>query len=308
MTTLDLTNNIIKNKIKQISPVCYLHSEEIYFPMRLNDYLNLCYYEDEEKVPITNIQQNKDIYPIDPNNSAFRGNSNINDVPYIVKVNDNKDGTSNIIYFFFFGYNGDTRVFFNLFGIGKHFSDIEHIVIKVDNNKFINNDKIIDSIISVFYSEHSGGRLVKRNDLKFENDKVIVYLANRTHAAYPQEGLYIRFFGFGNDRTEKFYRWTPNEMVYAIEDNFINTFKNNLGGEHVSGFADKSYYNGGDEENEPEGIYINHFIYDNFLTVVLLLVIYDGFKIYFSGDYSIKLVLYIILFIILFNLKIVNIK
>jgi hypothetical protein len=315
------------DKIKLLQPVCYLNSDEKYFPMLLETYLQNCKLKKNNTlVDLDLVNENyKDdkSYQLIPQgvnnnpdrNSVFFGNPNINDIPYIVKINNNNDNTINIIFFFFFGYNGAVTFPLDVFRIGNHYSDIEHITIKVNADKFnnINNiDEAYDSIISVYYSEHSGGRLIQKKDLEIENNRVVAYLANRTHASYPKAGLYFRFYGFGNDHAEKYFRWLPNNIFIIdlndkpIINNFIKQYKGDLGFSNVSGFASKSYFNGGDEKDKPEGIHLDPKIYNFSLLVILFILIFKIFKEYSNNN--INFYLYIIMFIIVYNLKMIRIE
>lgn len=278
-------------KINLIKPICYLHETEKYFPMKLNDYLDNCYVKKKNndlvkfKYDITGkYKEDVALYPNKNEKfanvkSLYRGNPNVDKVPYIVKVNDLGNGKSQIIFFFFFGYNGETRILKDLIKLGKHYADLEHIYMIVDNNILNNSNnksEAIKSIDSVFYAAHSGGETFKLKDLEKEDDSIVVYIASRSHASYRKKGLYLRYFGFGNDYTKKYYKWYPE--LYIIDKNFdpqlndfINNYRGQLGFDHIWSFATRDYFYGKLEKNKPEGVYLNENIY-KFLIYSLFII------------------------------------
>lgn len=321
----------IKNRIDLLKPICYLNSSEEYFPISLKLYLDNCKIKKGDNIVdldlvnenyVSDKNEKFELIPQGPNNqnpeknSIFLGNTNINQVPYIVKINNNNDNTTDIIFFFFFGYNGEVVFLFNLIKEGSHYSDIEHIVMKVDTNKFnnISNSKnAFESILSVYYSAHSGGTLVLKNDLETENNRVVIYIANKTHASYPKKGLYLRLYGVGNDHVEKFYRWFPNNLFIVdnnndiLLNNFVKKYKGTMGFDHVTGFAGKSYFNGGSEEIIPQGIRIEPEKYNIILYIILFILFYSIIKSYDEKNYKI-MIIYILFFILAYSLKTVKIE
>lgn len=321
----------VQDKIKLLQPICYLNSSERYFPMTLDTYLDNCKIKKGEKVEdlkLDTIDSYKDdksyqLIPQGPTNytdypernSAFLGNSDINNVPFYVKINGNEKGYTDILFFFFYGYNGSVATLFDLLKIGSHYSDLEHIMIRVDTTKYnaaTDTKSMRDAILNIYYSAHSGGRMMKPSDVYWENNHVIVYIANRTHASYPNDGLYVRFYGFGNDHVEKYYRWYPNENFIIGQstnttiDNFILNYKGNMGYDHVTAFAGKSFFNGGDEEIVEEGFRVNPILYNSTLVIMIATSIYFLVDSYYKNN-KIMMGLLLVALFVLYNLKTVHV-
>lgn len=315
-------------KIKLIKPISYLHSKEKYFPINLEKYLNNVNIKKNNEEPFKLDWKNNNNYtgtnddkfelqPINGNNnSVFRGNPDINEVKYIVKVNEIEDNTKyQIIFFFFYGYNGETRILHNLVKIGKHYCDIENIYI-ICNKKLLDesddNESARKSIEKIYFSAHSGVRVMDPKVCEFEDNRPVVYIANRSHASYPKPGLYFRIFGFGNDYTEKNYKWDPEIIIINNNNddpllNFINNYNGNMGFGHVNSFINKSYYNGKLEINKPQGIYINKIFYNIILFLITSIVLFFLGREYFLHGIDLKLILLCLFFIIFYSLDTVYI-
>jgi hypothetical protein len=319
-------------KINLLKPICYLHKDEKYYPMNLEEYLENCYIKKNKeliKLKYDNINEYnnvRELYPSKNINNAkykslYRGNPDVNKIPFIVKVNDLGNGKSQVIFFFFFGYNGERRIFNDLIKIGKHYADIENIYMVINNNilnKSSTKKEALESIESVFVSSHNGVSLLKLKDFEKENDSIIIYIANRTHASFPKEGLYFRYFGFGNDYTGKHYRWYPE--LYIIDNNtniklndFIKNYKGNVGFNNVSSFASKKYFNGYIEKNNPDGYYMNETLYEIIIKsffIIILILFSKEFYLHYLNKFKIintkKTIIFITIFIFLIIFYSVN--
>lgn len=77
--------------------------------------------------------------------------------------------------------------------LGYHQQDVEIIRILFDYTTLIPE--------YVYFSAHAQeGVWVKFNDCEFNNTKLIVYVALRSHAVKPHPGTSVRIFGIANDR------------------------------------------------------------------------------------------------------------
>lgn len=258
--------------INQYAPICYIHPYESYMPMSIEDYLKICDVTDDKgnilvKGPLTSRILHNNYQPdgvkskhlqLSPTNGyddpALRGNSNISNVPFYVNYYYENNYIF-INYMFFYGYNAVTTVLGGLIATGEHFSDIEHITVKVNTA----TQKIVD----VYYGAHSGGELV--SDFPSENGHPIVYIAKGTHASYPTEGLRIRYYGFGSDHTLKAMRWSPTKLIILFDPKYQKNqynpdtmgflmFRGNMGRSHVSNMIDKSWWRSSrGNDNEPQG-------------------------------------------------------
>ncbi|PHT82518.1 hypothetical protein T459_15533 [Capsicum annuum] len=69
--------------------------------------------------------------------------------------------------------------------VGEHVGDWEHYTLRISN--------FSGELVSVYFSEHSGGEWVDARDLEFiEGNKSIVYASRNGHASYPHPGCYLQ--------------------------------------------------------------------------------------------------------------------
>lgn len=118
-----------------------------------------------------------------------------------------------LIYIVTFTWNGTLE---------EHAFDKEEVIVRVK----LNDDT--DSLVRVFGSAHGNGMWFDKNNLDFENDKIIMYSANESHAMYNKPRVYKRMFGFGNDVTGKDIKWVPSEFI--IIDNKVGLYTSNSSG------------------------------------------------------------------------------
>ena len=192
--------------------------------------------------------------------SLLLGNPDMQKVPVYVKVNERDNGNTDIVYAFFYGYNGATNVLYDTIHIGAHYADLEHITVTLDIN---------DELKSVYYSAHSGGELVPAHKVKTENGHPVVYIAEKSHASYPDKGTYVRIYGFGNDKTGDRYKWTPEKFIHMRElsdplyDPKIHgfmRFRGSYGYDSVSDMGQRDWETEL-ELDEIQGIYISTKVY-----------------------------------------------
>jgi len=178
-----------------------------------------------------------DAYPILlPNDGILPGMYNV-DVPMLadvrLRVIDHKN-VWEIRYLFLEAENGPFDLVWNLFELGEHRGDLEHITARVnaDTGEFI----------SIFYACHSydEGAWMPPESLDFFNGThPIVYSAHYSHASYPTCGTMRRkgWFGFfPHDHCDaKGMIWFPSNIIPMMTDpiywplNVNNTFYRYLG-------------------------------------------------------------------------------
>lgn len=167
------------------------------------------------------------------NNTDSDGNLT---TPAYVKVKE-IDGKLYITYIFFYGFNFPYQLKMPLFRIplppgqilNAHESDVEHIT-----QEFI-KEKGVWTLSRIFYAAHGSeeGLWLNTKDasknplhtkVTFESTHPVVYIAKGGHGCYPEQGTYVRIFGFANDRTDKnSIRWTPSWVrLYEPEEQAFN--------------------------------------------------------------------------------------
>ena len=247
-------------------PILYLHSQEDYFPSTIQFILENSFLQKKDKTKLLNKPlSNSILYDsyrgdlgkdteivLDPSSLKIGQKDTLNSVPIygLAKIINNK---THLFYNFLYTYNGPKNVA-GLRNIHAHFGDIEHITI------VLNSD---NSISELFYAAHSSseGRWLKPKDVTFEGDRPIVYVAKYSHASYPKEGVVFRFFGFGNDYTNKGIKWDPQVVILYEDTDTVNFNKNTMGWMYYGGdigydgvdsLALKDYIKEGDSrDNKP---------------------------------------------------------
>jgi hypothetical protein len=226
--------------LNKYRPILYLHSQEDYFPSSIDFILENSFLQKKDKTklldkPLTSSilydsykgDSGKDTEIVLSPSSLKVGQKNeLNSVPIygIAKLINNK---IHLFYNFIYPYNGPKNVA-GLRDVGAHFGDIEHITI------LLNADMTISEL---FYAAHgsSEGRWLKPKDVTFEGDRPIVYVAKYSHASYPKEGVVFRFFGFGNDYTNKGIKWDPQVIRLYEDTDTVNFNKNTMGWMYYGG-------------------------------------------------------------------------
>jgi hypothetical protein len=244
-------------------PILYLHTEENYFPSTIDFILQNSFLQKKDKTKLLNKpltssilydsykdQAGKDTeIVLDPSSLKIGQKDSLNSVPIygLVKTIDNK---THLFYNFIYPYNGEKNVA-SLRNVGAHYGDIEHITV------VLNQDNTVSEL---FYAAHGSeeGRWLKPNEVTFEGDRPIVYVAKYSHASYPKEGVVFRFFGFGNDYTNKGTKWDPN-VIRLYEDTDTTNFNKDtmgwmyyggdIGYDGVDSLGNREYIKQGDSRN-----------------------------------------------------------
>jgi hypothetical protein len=169
--------------------------------------------------------------------------------------------------------------------VGAHYGDLEHISIVLDATT--------RQIIELYYGAHSSeqGRWMKPTEVEFEGDRPVVYSALGSHASYNKPGVVFRFFGFGNDITNKGLKWDPpmEQVLLDAETGFNKTnmgwmyFGGAIGKDGVSSLAGRDFIKQGDDKNVKPPTIISNFemtyIQTLFYTILLgLLSLYIIFS------------------------------
>jgi len=226
------------------SPIAYLHTDEKYFPNSIEYILQNSSLKKKDGTillnsPITSKQLYETYKDASGNNTEIiipddkivgqNNKNNINQVPvygYATRIG----GNVYLFYSFLYSYNGPKKVA-GIRDVGAHYGDLEHITVVLDQ---------ASNIKEIFYAAHSSdqGRWVKPDQVEFEGSHPIVYIANGSHASYPKEGVVFRFYGFGNDYTNKGLKWTP-PVIRVYKDNEDGFNKDTMGWIYYGGSIGK---------------------------------------------------------------------
>lgn len=110
---------------------------------------------------------------------------------------------------------------------GYHEADLEHVQVHLRNKK----------LERVYYSKHSGGNWVDKNNLIIQNEKPVVYVALNSHACYERAGMFSRIGGLVPDWTGYGRVLIPSRFE-IIQGSLM--YRGYYGNGHVSGFPEKS--------------------------------------------------------------------
>jgi hypothetical protein len=257
--------------VKKYCPIFYFHSKEPFFPSPWEEIIKMTTLYDNDKISITNEELKKNVnlvtsekhnLKVDKNQDRARFNlklTHINktghfDKPeiqaFITDIIQYKDHKYiNIRYSLFYAYNGT---------LDPHLRDIESMIIRlrIDNrtgDKFENYNYIKPRIEKIYLSAHSGGKWFNEKHFEKEDGKIIVYIANESHAYYPNPKIYRRFFRFGDDYCEKSLKYDPSDNIILLPTieykNFMNFYENNL--------DKQKYFYKGQWEGGAMGVYYN---------------------------------------------------
>jgi hypothetical protein len=236
--------------VKKYCPIFYLHSKEPFFPSPWEEIIKMTTLYDNDKVSISNEKLKKNVnlvisekhnLQVDKNQDRNRFNLKLTHIKkeghfdkpeiqaFITDIIQYKDQKFiNIKYSLFYAYNGT---------LDPHLRDIESMIIRlrIDNrtgDKFENYNYINPRIEKIYLSAHSGGKWFDEKHFDKEENRIIVYIANESHAYYPKPKIYRRFFRFGDDNCEKSLKYDPSDNIILLPTieykDFMNFYENNL--------------------------------------------------------------------------------
>lgn len=255
---VELADNIslLAEKFK---PIVFLHSNEEVAPISLDDYFansTVSVLEDIKhrwhpfKKERYIIKENVLEYPADMHMNGADTflnyieeiksprNVKLDNVPIYVKTESRRiehdedyvDYVLDIIYIFVFPFNSQYK-FYGLYLTGSHQGDIEHIRVRLINNK----------LDSVFYSAHGKreGKWYSYGKKHFREYRPVVFLARGSHAAYPFAGTAVRIMGFANDKMDMGYLW--DGPLKIIDESKYLLYKGDLGPQGIKSIGARDW-------------------------------------------------------------------
>lgn len=179
-----------------------------------------------------------------------------------------------IQYLFLYGYNGEYRIFYAPgTGVGYHKMDLEHLLLQFEKNTVIKGKP---KLLQIAFPSHGSGETrwlpADNEDLQWDGKHIIAFAAYHGHGMYPEEGIYIRICGFGNDFTSKGIKWHPDHVIRLYRDGSKSPystkefnkimgwvkFPGDLGPEGVGGLIEKKWF-GQPQYEEVGKHYKEHF-------------------------------------------------
>jgi hypothetical protein len=154
-------------------PIFFFHSKEKYFPIS-KEHLS-SHSTDLSRINI----ENPEFFEIDDNKRELYCYESEKFVLYGKEY-------FFITYYLIFAYQ-------NSFLFGHHFFDIEYVTIQFENNV----------PLRYYLSSHGHGNWFFDNEMEYIEKRPVIYCARYSHAFYNKAKVYRRFFGFGNDTTER---------------------------------------------------------------------------------------------------------
>tara|TARA_R110002126_G_scaffold83481_1_gene203715 strand:+ start:2002 stop:2706 length:705 start_codon:yes stop_codon:yes gene_type:complete len=212
--------------IEKYKPYLILSEGEKYQPTSIEKYIRMCEFRHENrKIDLTfdQIAYSKDLnygknfrMHIKPQFLATYRETKSHFPPVYTYVNK-KGNKTQIIYYFFYNYNGPKNVF-GLFPFGEHNADIEWVCLELHKNK----------PEYVYLSRHGNNVKYYYEDLELHKGRAVIYSAINSHAHYPDPGIYFRLLGLGNDVCTEGKKIDP--VVRELDDNSpLITYKGKMG-------------------------------------------------------------------------------
>ncbi len=183
--------------IEKYKPYLILSKEEKYNPTSIDKYIRMCEFRCENKRIDLSFDQIafSDKYRHGKNFKMHIKPNHLNTYrkvkshfPPVYTYSNKKGNKTQIIYFFFYNYNGPKNVL-GLFPFGEHNADLEWIVVELE--------KKIPKY--VFMSRHGYNYRYNYEQLELKHGHPVIYSAINSHAHYPDPGTYFRLLGLGND-------------------------------------------------------------------------------------------------------------
>jgi len=180
------------------------------------------------------------------------GESDPSKVPIYGIVRDRGD-VLEITYVLNFAYNGPFTIL-NAQKAGWHWGDLEHVTLLVKKPA----SGVLSDITKVMFGAHGSadGRWVDVNDCAKQDGRLVVYVADHSHALYPKPGMVFRLGGVANDYTDDGIKWDPpfvQALYFDTDPNFNKDtmgwiyFSGRIGYDGISSLVDKYWF----KEGEP---------------------------------------------------------
>ncbi len=187
-------------------PIFYFYKKEPYMPANFDDLLKIA-----DLTPSNVTNADVEMITI-PKSKRF-------DCPVATQVLCKTSGEftvknvkyMDLIYVVTFSWNGTKE---------EHSFDKEEVVVRITINDIDNSS----NMIRVFGSAHGNGMWFNEDEVEMENNRIVMYSANESHAMYNKARTYKRIFGFGNDVTGKDIKWDPSQFVIFGTDGSVNIF------------------------------------------------------------------------------------
>lgn len=230
----------IRQLVERYCPVYYFHREEHYFPITFK------FVGDCDKC-LNTPGQNPDHYlSYKWGRSGRKGEFDKPESLVVVNNILREDATNKqyltISYNIMYAYNGT---------IGEHYYDLEAVIylFSVDCEPLTQENFYTVEIndvkpIKVYFTSHKDGRWYEwDNDFLFKiqkignTDRAKVFVSHGSHANYPAERNFVRFLGFGSDKTNKntiiydpidYLPIIPKQLELRNRDNFNNNLNDSL--------------------------------------------------------------------------------
>ncbi|KAI3826892.1 hypothetical protein L1987_00952 [Smallanthus sonchifolius] len=225
--------------IEAYSPVIYFHPDEEYFPSSVNWFFQngaLLYEKGKETEPSPiqpdglNLPQggsNDESYWLDlPTDDSAKERVKKGDLAHscaYFHIKPMFGGTfTDIPVWVFYPFNGPARAKLEIFNvslgkIGEHVGDWEHLTLRVSNYN--------GELRNVYFSEHSGGRLIDALAIEFENgNKPVAYASLHGHAFYSKPGLVLQGsggIGIRNDASKGQMMMDTGDMPMVVAAEYL---------------------------------------------------------------------------------------
>jgi hypothetical protein len=215
-----------------VRPVIYLHPDEKYFPLSVDDVLPPLYGEsDVIDIPSGLVKGSRRFAQIPVYYHCYRFNKRV--------ITDDRIHPPGSLLAIHYGFFYPTSGPYEALGVkvGGHPGDFEHITALID---------IIDAqhseLVGVFFAAHnSEGVLVHARHIEIEGSRIVVYSAKGSHASFSKAGRFHRAKTayILADHTAAGAKWDSRVML-SMEEAKWAAFKGVIGNQKI--FMQQSWY------------------------------------------------------------------
>ena len=192
-------------------PTFHLHSEEEHFSMHIENYVKYC-----QETP-----DGLNLAMVNPECEYGRRDELQLITSVVELIDENGAPVVDVVYYVFYPYNGSI----DWFGKGAHWYDMEHITLRFMGYKSeITQDRRPAKVMFSFHSKYYWFEW-NAPELKIDANGITlnVYVAQGSHACYPEPGRYWRYFGVANDVCDEGF--TPQFIVIIMYDPNLKIFQ-----------------------------------------------------------------------------------